>query len=109
MNEQELSDYLLYKHYAQEFHREIVKVLGQGAQPYIEGHGYSSELVELIAAYEKFEKTRSSKFQQQVIDVWKHELETHPKCAWEPCEENRIMYSIFCEAHTKEFRDMCGT
>ena len=111
MNEHDMSDYFLYKHYAQAFHKEIMKVLSQGALRYIEGHGYGDKLVALIASYEKFEKARSEKFKQQVVNVWEHELKMHPKCKWDSCEEsrirysceeNRIMYSFFCEAHTKE-------
>jgi hypothetical protein len=102
MNEHEMSDYFLYKHYAQAFHKEIKKVLSQGALRYIEGHGYGDNLVALIASYEKFEKARCEKFKQQVVDVWEHELKMNPKCKWDSCEENRVMYSFFCEAHTIE-------
>ena len=99
MNEHEMSDYVLYKHYAQEFHKEIKKVLGILWE---HGLGNDTHLDTLFCSYEKFEKARSVKFQQQVTDVWEHELEMNPKCKWELCEKNRIMYSFFCEAHTKE-------
>jgi len=99
MHEHEMSDYFLYKHYAQEFHKEIKKVL---EILWAHGLGNDTHLDTLFCSYEKFEKIRSARFQQQVVDVWEHELEMYPKCKWEGCGENRIMYSFFCEDHTNE-------
>jgi hypothetical protein len=99
MNEHEMSDYFLYKHYTQAFHKEVKKVLGILWE---HGLGNDTNLDTLFCSYEKFEKTRCEKFKQQVVDVWEHELKMNPKCKWDSCEENRIMYSFFCEAHTKE-------
>ena len=104
MNE---SDYFLYKHYAQEFHKELKKVIELlesipmpwGSKDFT---SKDSDLKSLIASYEKFEKRRIAEMQQQVVDVWTHELELHPKCKWSDCEKNRIMYSFFCTEHTTE-------
>jgi len=87
---------IIDSYFARSFYTEVSKLIKEGYQaPFT--------LTSLVDQYKIFADKLSQEIKDELELIWKHELELHPKCKKEACNQNRIMYSLFCNDHALGF------